>query len=66
MRRVFLAVLAFALISFTLNTADAQRRGNRGGDNDAAAHGWEFSYEAGLDAARRSNRPMMLVFRCVP
>ena len=66
MKRVFPAVVALALIACTVDSAEAQRRGNRGGDNAAAAHGWVFDYEAGLDAARRSNRPMMLVFRCVP
>lgn len=59
MNRVLLTGLALA--SLSLNTAQAQRRGD-----DAAAHGWESNYQAGLETARRTGRPLMVVFRCVP
>ena len=64
MNRVFLTGLALASLSFSLDTANAQRTGDR--NREAIANGWEFSYEAGLATARRTGQPLMLVFRCVP
>ena len=62
MNRVFLTGLALASLSFSLDTANAQRQGA----DEAIANGWEFNYEAGLATARRTGQPLMLVFRCVP
>jgi len=44
--------------------------GQRGGRNlsrqTSAQFGWHSSYARGLEEARAENRPVMLVFRCVP
>ena len=32
----------------------------------AHEHGWIFDYDEAKALARRTNRPMMVVFRCVP
>jgi hypothetical protein len=33
---------------------------------EATKYGWVFNYHQSLQQARKTNRPMMLVFRCVP
>lgn len=40
----------------------AQREFSR---EQAVRHGWQIHYAAGLEEARRTGRPVMLVFRCV-
>jgi hypothetical protein len=32
----------------------------------ARAKGWHLSYEAGRDEARRTGKPLLVVFRCEP
>jgi hypothetical protein len=59
------AVVLFSMLS-ALNTAAAQGRGNLAQDRDAVANGWQFDYDAAKAAALRANKPLMVVFRCVP
>ena len=33
---------------------------------EAARHGWMFDYSKAKQRARATNRPLMIVFRCVP
>jgi hypothetical protein len=33
---------------------------------DAARHGWQLDYSKGLAEARRTGKPIFLVFRCEP
>ena len=33
---------------------------------DAARYGWHTDYQAALKIARAENKPLMVVFRCVP
>jgi hypothetical protein len=46
--------------------ARAQTGGFDNDSREAQKHGWLFSYQDGLDQARKLRKPMMLVFRCVP
>lgn len=61
MKAVLPVAFALASLTCTLNPAQAQRRGDH-----AADFGWESNYAAGLETARRTGRPLMVVFRCVP
>ena len=61
MNSVFPVALALASLTCLSHPAQAQRRGD-----DASAYGWVFNYEAGLQTARRTGQPLMVVFRCVP
>jgi hypothetical protein len=63
MNRVLLTGLALASLTFSLDSATAQQRDRA---NAALANGWELNYEAGLETARRTGKPLMVVFRCVP
>jgi hypothetical protein len=36
------------------------------GRPNAAQHGWLSNYRQGLEQARETGKPLMLVFRCVP
>ena len=60
--------LLFAVVGLLL--LPVQSFGQRGGRNlsrqTSAQYGWHASYARGLEEARAENRPVMLVFRCVP
>jgi hypothetical protein len=43
--------------------ANAQRNFSQ---QNAAQFGWHSNYARGLEEARADNKPVMLVFRCVP
>lgn len=58
------AILAAILLIPT--QAPAQRGGRNFSQQSAARFGWLSNYERGLEEARRDNKPIMLVFRCVP
>lgn len=53
------AMLCGLVLPATLATAQDAHR-------EAAKLGWVFHYEEGVDQAKKSGRPMMVVFRCVP
>ena len=60
----WVAILLFGgVIFFVANHTHAQR--DRFEDEDRK-RGWIFNYEQAKAQARKSNRPMMVVFRCVP
>ncbi len=63
--RLVLAVGLCVLLQSSMASAQG-RRGRRFQDRDAIANGWQFDYEAAKEAARRSKKPLMVVFRCVP
>ena len=68
MKRLFatpLTIAATALMSAG-NPAGAQELAETDWRAAAAKHGWHTDYEAAEDEARRSGKPMMIVFRCVP
>lgn len=62
-RVLFLAAVVHLAIA--ASCAEAQR-GGRGGEQDAAKHGWGFSLAEGKAQAAKSNLPLMVVIRCVP
>lgn len=51
---------------FSVTTANAQGRANPAQDRAAVDNGWQFDYQAAKSLARRTNKPLMVVFRCVP
>ena len=65
MRSSVMLGLALVGISFTANTALAQR-GRRGGEQSGGRYGWLSSLSAGKQLARTTGKPLMIVLRCVP
>ena len=62
-----MAILAAALVLFTDARADAQKGPKgRGGEAEAAKNGWHFSLAQGKALAAKTNKPLMVVVRCVP
>lgn len=51
---------------FSAITAKAQGRANLAQDRAAVDNGWQFDYHAAKSLAGRTNKPLMVVFRCVP
>ncbi len=60
MTRVLLVGLALAAPSFSPTPVHTQLR------SDATANNWHSNYDEARATARRTNKPMMVVFRCVP
>ena len=61
-----LLLLAFALgLASGIEWASAQRF-NSDEHREARELGWMFDYDEAKALARKTNRPMMVVFRCVP
>lgn len=46
--------------------ATAQGRANLAQDRAAVENNWQFDYQEAKSLARRTNKPLMVVFRCVP
>jgi len=63
MKRVLFVLLAMAMVAVPANQAAAQRRGS---NQTAAQRGWTSNYQEALATARRLDKPLMVVFRCVP
>jgi hypothetical protein len=62
-----MAILAAALVLFSGAYADAQRGfKGRGGEAEAVENGWLFSLAEGKALAVKTNKPLMVVVRCVP
>ena len=57
--RILTAVAVAALIP---GTSFSQSREER----VAGKHGWRFDYEQAVKDARQKNKPLMVVFRCIP
>lgn len=67
LRGLFVCLVAVALsVLSSANTAKAQGRANPAQNRAAVDNGWQFDYQAAKAVARRTNKPMMVVFRCVP
>ena len=64
MKKLLLMVLVL------LSASRAAPVGAQGFDEDdrrdALKHGWMFNYDQARALARKTNRPLMVVFRCVP
>ena len=59
---VFLVLVAVWCASPAL----AQPGGRNFAQQKASQFGWHSNYARGLEEARADNKPIMLVFRCVP
>ena len=64
MKEVCLGLVAGCLIACSA-VAHAQRF-NSDEHREARELGWMFDYDEAKALARKTNRPMMVVFRCVP
>ncbi len=64
MQRGLRCLLACAFVLETGASLSAQSRGR--GDADAAKNGWIFDLDEGIAQAKKSGKPLMVVFRCVP
>jgi ABC-type Fe3+ transport system substrate-binding protein len=56
-------LLAAALVTLAASPAFAQR-GGRG--EDGSAYGWYSDYAAAKAEAKKTGKPLMVVFRCIP
>ncbi len=65
MRGTVVAALALTGIALGAGPVAAQR-GGRGGEQAAFRYGWVSSLGTGMQTARRTNKPLMVVIRCVP
>ena len=57
-------IFAFSVIVAGLPAASAFAQGED--RSEALKHGWVFNYDEAKRQARKTNRPLMVVFRCVP
>ena len=62
MKRILLTVTVVVLTGLSATPGIAQRDRNR----SAAQRGWQSNYREALATARRLDKPLMVVFRCVP
>ncbi len=64
-RLAYLAIVGLVAVAGT--PALAQRPRPRGGEQkDAGQSGWIHSLDEGMDAARKTGKPLMIVIRCQP
>lgn len=63
MRTYFLGILCLAAIALVPSTGLAQKGKVR---DEAARYGWQESLSGALKEAKRTGKPVMVVFRCVP
>jgi hypothetical protein len=66
MRSWLAAFLAIGSVALGDASLWAQRSGPGRGDWEATRNGWLFSLEEGNAQARKSDKPLMVVLRCVP
>ncbi len=61
-------LLRITTLVVALQAANVLAQDGRIGDDraEAAEHGWLFDYDAARQLARKTDRPLMVVFRCVP
>lgn len=64
--RAGLACLVLLIASVVSGPLWAQSGGKRDGDHQADENGWLSSLEQGQALAKETNKPLMLVFRCLP
>jgi hypothetical protein len=64
MRNSVIAVLALAGVVGLVPSALAQR--GRRSEDPAARYGWLFGLDTAFQQARRTDKPLMVVLRCVP
>ena len=57
-------IWAGILVLILTHSVEAQFGGR--GQREAREYGWLTNYRAAKDEARKSGKPIMVVFRCVP
>jgi hypothetical protein len=70
-RSAAVVLLAAGVAGVAVERAPAQGRGGRPGfvrpeRETGAEHGWLNDYAEARDLARKTGKPLMVVFRCVP
>ena len=62
------ATLTFLVLSFVggLGASASAQRFDSDEHREARELGWMFNYDEAVALARKTNRPLMVVFRCVP
>ena len=58
--------VSLLLIGLAADRAFAQEERFRDDRAEAGMYGWVFDYGEAKRQARKTNRPLMVVFRCVP
>ncbi len=66
MRYAIFSLIAVGALASAGASSPAQFGGRPGRNDPAARYGWLSSLEAGKAQARKSGKPLMVVFRCVP
>ena len=68
MSRSYRIWIPLLLVAVLAGQAFAQRRGRGRFEQDPVAlnNGWQFDYQKAKEQAAKLNKPMMVVFRCVP
>ncbi len=61
MQNRLIAVVLLAIFALTGKTISAQQ-----GNHQATRFGWMTDYQAARTLARKTGKPLMVVFRCVP
>jgi hypothetical protein len=59
-------LLTLTIVVSTNTSALAQKGKGRGSQVDAVKNGWLFSLAQGKALAAKTNKPLMVVMRCVP
>ena len=59
-------LLTLTIVVSTNTSALAQKGKGRGSQVDAVKNGWLFSLAQGKALAAKTNKPLMVVVRCVP
>ena len=61
-------LFGLTLLAAGLQATDVSAQPGRFDDDrrEAVEHGWMFNYNEARQLARNTNRPLMIVFRCVP
>ncbi len=67
MNRFTLAIMVATTVAIITPTLYGQRgRGHAQWREEPLQYGWMLDYEAAKTKAREANKPLMVVFRCVP
>jgi hypothetical protein len=59
-------VTMLALTGIALGSGSVLGQRGRGGEQAAVRNGWTFNLGSGLQTARKTGKPLMVVVRCVP
>lgn len=59
-------VLGWVGITMLILCGSAVAQGGGRGQREARENGWLNNYQSARDEAKKSGKPIMLVFRCVP